>query len=160
MILDAMTKVFAPILAFTCDEIWLQMPHRAEDDARNVLFNQMSKPYTAYALSDEEMAKWDTAFKVRSDVNGVLEAARADKRIGKSLEAHVALTAVDAAAAEAVKTISGMNLAELFIVSNVAVNEATGKKCPRCWMHSLDADEHDLCPRCAAVCKALDVVFD
>ena len=38
MILDAMTKVFAPILAFTCDEIWLQMPHRAEDDARNVLF--------------------------------------------------------------------------------------------------------------------------
>ena len=41
------------------------MPHRAEDDARNVLFNQMSKPYTAYALSDEEMAKWDTAFKVR-----------------------------------------------------------------------------------------------
>ena len=56
MILDAMTKVFAPILAFTCDEIWLQMPHRAEDDARNVLFNQMSKPYTAYALSDEEMA--------------------------------------------------------------------------------------------------------
>ena len=184
MILDAMTKVFAPILAFTCDEIWLQMPHRAEDDARNVLFNQMSKPYTAYALSDEEMAKWDTAFKVRSDVNGVLEAARADKRIGKSLEAHVALTAVDAAAAEAVKTIAGMNLAELFIVSNVAVTEekapegavvgagsnfpgltvavteATGKKCPRCWMHSLDADEHDLCPRCAAVCKALDVVFD
>ena len=184
MILDAMTKVFAPILAFTCDEIWLQMPHRAEDDARNVLFNQMSKPYTAYALSDEEMAKWDTAFKVRSDVNGVLEAARADKRIGKSLEAHVALTAVDASAAEAVKTIAGMNLAELFIVSNVAVTEekapegavvgagsnfpgltvavteATGKKCPRCWMHSLDADEHDLCPRCAAVCKALDVVFD
>ena len=130
------------------------------------------------------MAKWETAFKVRSDVNGVLEAARADKRIGKSLEAHVALTAVDAAAAEAVKTIAGMNLAELFIVSNVAVTEekapegavvgagtnfpgltvavteATGKKCPRCWMHSLDADEHDLCPRCAAVCKALDVVFD
>ena len=57
-------------------------------------------------MSDEEMAKWDTAFKVRSDVNGVLETARADKRIGKSLEAHVALTAVDAAAAEAVKADS------------------------------------------------------
>lgn len=128
MILDAMTKVFAPILAFTCDEIWLQMPHRAEDDARNVLFNQMSKPYAEYALSEDEMAKWETAFKVRSDVNGVLETARADKRIGKSLEAHVALTAVDAAAAEAVKAISGMNLAELFIVSNVAVTE---EKAPR-----------------------------
>ena len=184
MILDAMTKVFAPILAFTCDEIWLSMPHRAGDDARNVVLNEMTKPYTDYALSESEMARWDFAFKVRSDVNGVLETARADKRIGKSLEAHVALKALDAAAAEAVKAIAGMNLAELFIVSNVAlteeeaadgavvgvganfpgltitVTEATGKKCPRCWMHSMQADEHDLCPRCAAVCKALDVVFD
>ena len=42
----------------------------------------------------------------------------------------------------------------------VTVTEATGKKCPRCWMHSTQADEHDLCPRCAAVCKALDIVFD
>ena len=144
----------------------------------------MSKPYTAYALSDEEMAKWDTAFKVRSDVNGVLEAARADKRIGKSLEAHVALTAVDAAAAEAVKTIAGMNLAELFIVSNVAVTEekrprgavverrlqlprtdrrrhrgrparsARAAGCTRWTLTSM------ICARAAPVCKALDVVFD
>ena len=184
MILDAMTKVFAPILAFTCDEIWLQMPHRTEDDPRNVVLNQMTKPYADYALSEAEMTAWETAFRLRSDVNGVLETARADKRIGKSLEAHVALTAVDAAAAEAVKAVAGMNLAEIFIVSNVAVTdekpeegavvgngtnfpgltvavtEAKGTKCPRCWMHSLDADEHGLCPRCAAVCKALDVVFD
>ena len=184
MILDAMTKLFAPILAFTCNEIWLQMPHRACDDARNVVLNEMSKPYTDYALSAERMAAWDFAFRLRSDVNGVLETARADKRIGKSLEAHVALTAVDAAAAEAVKAVAGMNLAEIFIVSNVsvtdekpeegavvgsgtnfpgltvAVTEAKGTKCPRCWMHSTEADEHDLCPRCAAVCKALNVTFD
>lgn len=95
IILDAMTKVFAPILAFTCDEIWLQMPHRDGDDGRNVLLNQMSKPYADYALSDTEMAVWETALRVRSDVNGVLETARADKRIGKSLEAHVALIAGD-----------------------------------------------------------------
>ena len=43
---------------------------------------------------------------------------------------------------------------------HISVRNAPGTKCPRCWMHSLDADEHDLCPRCAAVCKALDVVFD
>ncbi len=61
IILDAMTKVFAPILAFTCDEIWLQMPHRDGDDGRNVLLNQMSKPYADYALSDTEMAVWETA---------------------------------------------------------------------------------------------------
>ena len=95
IILDAMTKVFAPILAFTCDEIWLKMPHRDGDDGRNVLLNQMSKPYADYALSDAEMAVWETALRVRSDVNGVLETARADKRIGKSLEAHVALIAGD-----------------------------------------------------------------
>ena len=177
LILDAMTKAFAPILAFTCDEIWLQMPHRAEDDARNVLLNVMSKPYADYALSAEQMAVWDTAIRVRSDVNGVLERARADKRIGKSLEAHVTLSALDAPAAEALKAVREMNLAELFIVSNVSVaderarenavtgsgtnfpgltievTEAPGTKCLRCWMHSEQANEEGLCPRCAEVMK-------
>ena len=32
MILDTITKLFAPILAFTCDEIWQAMPHREGDD--------------------------------------------------------------------------------------------------------------------------------
>ena len=44
LILDSMTKMFAPILAFTCDEIWQAMPHRKGDDERNVLFNVMNKP--------------------------------------------------------------------------------------------------------------------
>ena len=153
------------------------MPHRAEDDARNVLLNVMSKPYADYALSAEKMAVWDTAIRVRSDVNGVLERARADKRIGKSLEAHVTLSALDAPAAEALKAVREMNLAELFIVSNVSVaderarenavtgsgtnfpgltievTEAPGTKCPRCWMHSEQANEEGLCPRCAEVMK-------
>ena len=184
IILDAMTKVFAPILAFTCDEIWLQMPHRDGDDGRNVLLNQMSKPYTDYALLDTEMAVWETALRVRSDVNGALETARADKRIGKSLEAHVALFATDEDAKAALDTIKTVDLPEIFIVSNVSTNEAApaegavvgqgvnypgltvavteakGTKCPRCWMHSESADEHGLCPRCAAVCKSLGVVFE
>ena len=184
IILDAMTKVFAPILAFTCDEIWLQMPHRDGDDGRNVLLNQMSKPYADYALSDAEMAVWETALRVRSDVNGVLETARADKRIGKSLEAHVALIAGDEDAKAALDAVKSVDLPEIFIVSNVSTNEtapaegavvgqgvnfpgltvavpeAKGTKCPRCWMHSESPDEHGLCPRCAAVCKALGVVFE
>ena len=184
MILDAMTKVFAPILAFTCDEIWLQMPHRAEDDPRNVVLNQMTKPYVDYALSEAEMTAWETAFRLRSDVNGVLETARADKRIGKSLEAHVALFAKDEDTKAALEAVKAIDLPEIFIVSNVstdeaapaegavveagvsypgltvAVSEAKGTKCPRCWMHSETPDEHGLCPRCAAVCKALNVVFE
>ena len=182
MILDAMTKEFAPILAFTCNEIWLAMPHRAEDDARNVVLNEMTKGYAGYALSAEKMAAWETALQIRGDVNGVLETARADKRIGKALEAQVVLSALDAPAAEALKQVADMKLAEIFIVSDVKLADAKtgaadavvgsgsafpgltievlnapGTKCPRCWMHSLEANEEGLCPRCAAVMKTIDV---
>ena len=180
LILDTLTKMFAPILAFTCDEIWLAMPHRSEDDARNVVLNQMNKPFADYALSADEMAKWDKLISVRSDVNGVLEAARALKRIGKPLEAAVTLRAEGESKA-VVEQISDMNLSELFIVSecliaedgenddaavsgkgaanpglSVSVKEADGTKCPRCWMHSRKADpETGLCPRCASVLAKL-----
>ncbi len=180
LILDTMTKMFAPILAFTCDEIWLAMPHKSSDDTRNVVLNEMNKPFTEYALDDAEMAKWDALISVRNDVNGVLEAARADKRIGKPLEAAVTLRAKGESKA-VVEKISDMNLSELLIVSEcliaaddepdadavtgtgsansgltVSVKEAAGAKCPRCWMHSVKADpETGLCPRCAAVVAKL-----
>ena len=180
LILDTMTKMFAPILAFTCDEIWLAMPHREGDDVRNVVLNEMNKPFTEYALDDDEMAKWDALISVRNDVNGVLETARGAKRIGKPLEASVTLHAKGASKAT-VERISDMNLSELFIVSEclisdedetdpaavvgdgsynsgltVSVKEAPGTKCPRCWMHSTKADpETGLCPRCAAVVAKL-----
>ena len=69
----------------------------------------MSKPYTDYALSDAEMAVWETA--------------RADKRIGKSLEAHVALFANDEDAKAALDAVKSVDLPEIFIVSNVSTNE-------------------------------------
>ena len=179
LILDTLTKMFAPILAFTCDEIWLSMPHRAEDDARNVVLNEMNKPFAEYALDDSEMARWDALISVRNDVNGVLEKARADKRIGKPLEASVTLRASGESKAVLDK-VSDMNLKELLIVSEcliaeddaadetavtasgsynpgltVSVREAEGTKCPRCWMHSVAADpETGLCPRCKAVLEA------
>ena len=89
LILDTMTKIFAPILAFTCDEIWQAMPHREGDDPRNVLLNQMNKPFADYALDGAAMAVWEELVKVRDAVNGALEAARNEKKIGKSLEARV-----------------------------------------------------------------------
>ena len=82
-------------------------------------------------------------------------------------------------ARERLRAVESMNLAELFIVSRcliaeeysaedavrgeggnvsglaIAVTEAPGVKCPRCWMHSTEADaETGLCPRCAAVLAA------
>ena len=180
LIVDAMAKLFAPILAFTCNEIWLAMPHRDSDDGRNVVLNQMPENMDAYALPQEKMEPWATVMALRSDVNGVLEAARADKRIGKALEAHVALSAKDEAAKAALEAVSHLNLAEILIVSScteneeppagatvgqgqsfpgltIAVTEAKGTKCPRCWMHSETPDENGLCPRCAAVVAALPV---
>ena len=163
-----MTKVFAPILAFTCDEIWLQMPHRDGDDGRNVLLNQMSKPYADYALSDAEMAVWETALRVRSDVNGVLETARADKRIGKSLEAHVALFANDEDAKAALDAVKSVDLPEIFIVSNVSTNKTApaegavagqGVNFPGLTVAVTEA-KGTKCPRCAAVCKSLGIVFE
>ena len=175
LIVDAMAKVFAPILAFTCDEIWQAMPHLASDDARNILLNQMPADFSAYALDDAAMAKWETVMKLRQDVNGILEKARADKRIGKALEAHVSLQGD----AELVAACDGINLAEICIVSSCAwenapegaevgngvnfpnltigVSEAKGEKCPRCWMHSMDAGEDGLCKRCASVVSKLDL---
>ena len=74
-----------------------------------------------------------------------------------------------------------MNLAEVCIVSDcvwaqpeegaevgtgvnypsltIGVSEAKGTKCPRCWMHSLQANAEGLCPRCAAVVAKMDVEF-
>ncbi|MCR5088969.1 MAG: isoleucine--tRNA ligase [Oscillospiraceae bacterium] len=180
-ILDTMTKMFAPILAFTCDEIWLAMPHREGDDVRNVLLNQMNAPYAGYSLSEAEMARWDRLIRVRSDVNVVLEGARTAKRIGKPLEAAVTLEGTDTDSKAVLEEVGDMGLAELFIVSRclvapdgdgeeaaaqsmgssfpglkITVREAPGTKCPRCWMHSEDADpETGLCPRCREVLKAL-----
>ena len=180
LILDSMTRMFAPILAFTCDEIWQAMPHRAGDDARNVVLNLMNRPFTDYALSDGEMARWDQLIALRGEVNGVIETARAAKRIGKPLEAAVRLCAKDEAAKAAAESLSDMDLAELFIVSEcliagdgaeepaasgdsslipglrIDVVEAPGVKCPRCWKHSAAADPGTgLCPRCASVVAKL-----
>ena len=179
LILDAMARMFAPILAFTCDEIWQAMPHRSGDDTRNVVLNEMVRPYTAYALDEAAMQKWDTLIALRNDVNGVLETARADKRIGKALEAHVALYAEDEASRVALEAVKELDLAELFIVSDVLLENgapkeenvcgtganfpgmrievlpAAGEKCPRCWMHSTEANAEGLCPRCARVLAGL-----
>ena len=179
LILDSMTKMFAPILAFTCDEIWQMMPHREGDDSRNVLLNLMNKPFTDYALDAAEMARWDQLISLRGDVNAVLETARAAKRIGKPLDAAVVLHPEDDQARELTERLSDMDLDDLFIVSRcliaddeqedaitargsawpglrISVTEAPGIKCPRCWKHSIHADpETELCPRCAEVLAKL-----
>ena len=96
------------------------------------------------------------------------------------MEAAVRLHATDDDSKAVLESVSDMGLKELFIVSEcliapdedpdvaarnngtaypgleISVREAPGVKCPRCWMHSVDADpETGLCPRCAEVLKNL-----
>ena len=176
LILDTMTRIMAPILAYTSDEIWRAMPHRSCDDARNVVFNDMNQPFESYSLSAEEMASWDKLIALRSDVNAVLEDVRAAKIIGKALDAEVKLYPLDSDAENILAELSRLDLAELFIVSaisvcseapadvkpgtnfpNIAVAaaEAPGTKCPRCWARSIRPNEEGLCPRCAEVVSFL-----
>ena len=169
MILDSMTKIFAPILAFTCDEIWLAMPHRNEDDARNVVLNDMNQPFAEYALDDAAMAKWARISAVRTAVNGALETARAEKKIGKALEADIYLTvpAEDAF----VKDLDAVELADIMITSGVVITvgdelkvdvvEAKGEKCERCWkvLSSVGtvAEHPTVCKRCAGVVSKMNI---
>ena len=180
LILDTMTKIFAPILCFTCDEIWLAMQHRTGDDERNVVFNEMNKPFTEYGLSDAAMLRWSVLSQLRTGVNAALESARADKKIGKSLEACVTLVTdkpiVESNLAETqnrfgsqwadlilVSTVEVSDSAELYAQGaetpiegvHVLVREAEGVKCPRCWKHTHSTHADGLCPRCAAVVETL-----
>ncbi|MBR1496335.1 MAG: isoleucine--tRNA ligase [Oscillospiraceae bacterium] len=173
LIVDTLTKLMAPILCFTCDEIWQAMPHRAGDDGRNVLYNQMNASFTDRASG--MMDSWAALTKVRDGVNAALEAARAEKRIGKGLEARVTLVK-DSDENHPPRAFSDEELADLFIVSavdvvtdgekyaaasetpvegvRVLVAPAEGEKCPRCWKFTTAPDADGLCPRCAGVVKS------
>ena len=122
----------------------------------------------ALALSESEAERWNTLIALRADVNKALEAARAEKRIGKSLEAAVTLHLP--VGYRAAKSGDPAFLADLFIVSGVTLGDDTqdgevavdvaaaeGKKCARCWKFHRDVGEDELCPRCAAVVKAMDL---
>ncbi|ACL76203.1 isoleucine--tRNA ligase [Ruminiclostridium cellulolyticum] len=174
-ILHNLVRMLTPVLAFTTEEIWQYMPHRAEDDTESVQLNswpQVNEKYVNTALSE----KWEKIFELRSDVSKALEIARANKTIGHSLNAKVSLYA-DGENLEFIKSIEN-DLVTIFIVSavevknladapadaqkgeeipeiKVSVEQAPGEKCERCWMFSEfvgnDEKHPTLCKRCADV---------
>ena len=92
LILDAMTRMLAPILAYTSDEIWNYMPHKSTDNSENILFNDM--PVTiAIDIDDEFMSLWEKIHELRDDVKKEIEVLVKDKTIKSSLESKVTLTA-------------------------------------------------------------------
>jgi isoleucyl-tRNA synthetase len=174
-----MVRLIAPILAFTSDEIWQAMPHAAGDDTRHVMLNDMPAPHPERVLSDEENERWEYVRQLRVDVLKALELKRADKTIGKPLDAQITLFVNGDAAAEFEK-LGDVDLAQVFIVSDVKVVSGSGEgytgdvpgvtvlaepcereKCVRCWTRSVtvgsDPDHPELCARCAGVVKSFIV---
>ena len=176
-ILDGMTRMLAPMLAFTSEEIWAAMPHGAADEASCVLLNDIPDYDEKLCLSQELSDQWDKVIALRTDVNRALEAARAQKLVGKSLDAEVTLY-LNAEGKDAFDAMGQHDLAAVCIVSKVIVAEGEGQgvagenfpgvtiavapsqapKCSRCWAHNEQVDaEMELCPRCASVLKKIQI---
>lgn len=164
-ILVDFTKLLAPILCFTSQEIWSYVP-KMPGMKDYVVFEQM--PEAKPAAGAEFTAKWDRIMAIRDDVKKVLEQARADKQIGSSLEAALTLYCNEELY-HFLNAIPMDELADLFIVSQVSLEQgeggvkgivdglgvhadhAAGAKCLRCWKYETTVGENGLCPRCAKV---------
>ena len=166
-ILVDFTKLLAPILCFTSQEIWSYIP-KLDGMKDYVVFEQMPE---AKAAADEAFeAKWDRIMAIRDDVKKVLEQARADKVIGSALEVGLTLYC-SKEVYDFLNAIPMDELADLMIVSHVdlvkgeggvrglteglgmSVAHAAGNKCLRCWKYETTVGEDGLCPRCAKVLK-------
>ncbi|HGH0775447.1 TPA: isoleucine--tRNA ligase [Staphylococcus pseudintermedius] len=167
-ILVNMTKLLAPIIPHTAEEVWSHIEQVDEESVH--LTNMPAKEEVDQALLD----KWNTFMALRDDVNRALEAARNEKVIGKSLEAKVKIG--NSPSFDTLAFLEGFNdLHQLFIVSQVELVEDTkgeayqhgtieiakadGEKCARCWNYSESlgsvGELDNLCPRCQEVVKTL-----
>jgi isoleucyl-tRNA synthetase len=164
-----MTKLLAPILAHTADEVWSHIPHVTEE---SVHLTHMPK---VEEVDSALLEKWNKLMKLRDDVNRALEVARNEKVIGKSLEAKVIIGDNDNfKPSEFLQQFA--DLEQLFITSQVEVTSnvengtayqygdiriehAEGEKCERCWNYSTElgsvGELDHLCPRCQEVVKTL-----
>ena len=164
-ILVQLTKIIAPVLVFTAQEIWSFIP-KMPGMNNYVAFEDMGKAGT-YLQGEEFEAKWNKIIAVRDDVKKALEQARAEKVIGAALEAHITLYCNEELEGF-LNQIPMDELADLFIVSRadvvcgeggvkglveglgVKVERVQGEKCPRCWKYVPAVNADGLCPRCAA----------
>lgn len=170
-VLHVLTRLIAPILSFTSDEIWKFMPHKAGDDVRNVVLNDF--PTVSGEVDNELIERWEKIHAIRDDVKKALELARTAKVIGASLEGAVTVFA-EGEQYKFLKSVEDI-LATVFIVSSVelvegnggehkgdsgvgvTVTHAAGEKCERCWSFSetvgCDAEHPTLCERCRKIVK-------
>ncbi|MDG5480761.1 isoleucine--tRNA ligase [Staphylococcus xylosus] len=164
-----MTKLLAPILVHTSEEVWSHIPHVEEESVH--LTNMPER----VEVDREFVDRWNTFMKLRDDVNRALEVARNEKVIGKSLEAKVVIGRNDNFDATSFLQ-QFADLQQLFITSqaevvdhvedgipyqygDIRIEHAHGEKCERCWNYSESlgsvGELNNLCPRCQEVVKTL-----
>ena len=162
---DSLARLLAPILVFTADEVWENLPNRSEASIHMAEF-----PKAGEQTDEALLSEWERLFAIRDDVLRALEEARVAKQIGSSLEAKVTLEAAGSAL-ELLKRHQN-DLRYLFIVSQVELKEAgaaevsitvsraDGEKCERCWNYSTQVGESEtyptVCERCVAALKEIE----
>ncbi|HEJ9149040.1 TPA: isoleucine--tRNA ligase [Serratia marcescens] len=172
-IVEALVRWMAPIMSFTADEIWGFMPgKRAQYVFTEEWYDGLFGLAEGEPMND---AFWAELLKVRGEVNKVLEQARADKRLGGSLEAAVTLYADSelaarlnslqdelrfvlltsaASVAPLAEAPADAQASELLKGLKIAFSTAPGEKCPRCWHYTTDiglvAEHADICGRCVS----------
>ena len=175
VIVEGLTKLLAPILPVTCDDLWRHLPGASTDSVHLSDF-----PTSTERLIDQPIVdRWTRLLAVRNAVNGELEKLRQNKVVGTSLEATVLLTA-EGELGSMLETYQD-ELPTLFITSSVSVKrtpriegdettmvyrDETGgalievdhvnaSKCPRCWRWVLPhraspaTTETEICDRCS-----------
>jgi isoleucyl-tRNA synthetase len=166
-IADALARMLAPILVFTADEIWENMPGDRSASVHTETF-----PETTRSTNSGLLAEWEKLFKIRDEVLRALEDARVAKQIGSSLEARVEITA----GGDDFQVLNRHRdyLRYIFIVSQVELSlaegdvsgievkvlPAAGEKCERCWNYSTHVGESSryptVCERCVAALEEID----
>jgi isoleucyl-tRNA synthetase len=172
-VLSAVTRMLATILSFTAEEIWQEMRTIDPSLPESVFLSDFPKPDKS-AIDEPLDARWDRLLVLRGAVSRMLEALRAQKTIGTSLEARVQVKRT-ANLADIEKAFTPQELADIAIVSKfewtnepegetfrdeetgyeMAAAFTSGTKCPRCWKYTETPQEDGLCPRCAEVLKTL-----
>ncbi len=158
--LEVLVRLLAPVLAFTCEEVWDFMPEALRTEKSVHLADW---PMLTVDGAEQLRADYAVVLRVRETANAVLEQARAEKTIGKSQEAALTIAA-PRAVLDVLSARGTAELASLFIVASVELAEsaddevtvtirpAEGEKCPRCWNYrdlGSDPAHPDVCDRCA-----------
>ncbi len=175
-IVEALVRWMAPIMSFTADEIWNEMPASQGNGEQRDKFVFTGEWFEGlFGLADDEVLNdefWAEIQQVRGAVNKLLELARKDKVIGGSLQAEITLHANEALAAklntleDELRFVLLTSKAAVAIVDTmpagaqetdveglfVTVNASEAAKCDRCWHHVADVGtiegHEEVCGRC------------